>query len=456
MVENVSRRVVPGDWYAVVVGPVVVAVPPSARGRVAELWDLAEQGAGFDSLLDAVVSGGLSALPSFALVEHGEVTRVLARGAVEVVLHTGSGTHLVRPVPGAVWAEELVTGVLGGALVLAEESDDEAADLRGQVVRAARVEFGVTAPVEDAAEAGAEAPEVVVAPADAEVGEDVEPAEAVEPFADPLAASVVEPVAEPFEAAPVEPVVPVETPVAEAPVAEPEPFVEDVVEAPAPEPEPFRAEPEAPPVPDALSAPLPPEEFSAPVFPPAPQPDLGVPAPGGFAGAVVPPPAPVPGGFAAPSYEPALPQGDVEDTIIGSSPTSFERPAPVGAEQAPAVLAKPVATLVVSTGDLVDVDRAILVGRAPEARRFASEDKPSLLSVPSPQQEISSTHLEIRPGAGVDHGMAVVTDLGSTNGTVLVQPGLPPEDLQAGIAVALIPGAILDLGDGVTIQVTNP
>ena len=122
----------------------------------------------------------------------------------------------------------------------------------------------------------------------------------------------------------------------------------------------------------------------------------------------------------------------------------------------PPVVTRPVARLVFSSGDDVDVDRAVLVGRAPEARRFTSGDQPSLVAVPSPAQEISSTHLEIRPGAGADHGSAVVTDLGSTNGTVLVQPGLPPEDLKPGIAVQLIPGAIIDLGDGVTIQVINP
>ena len=58
-----------------------------------------------------------------------------------------------------------------------------------------------------------------------------------------------------------------------------------------------------------------------------------------------------------------------------------------------------------------------------------------MVTVPSPHQEISSTHCEIRPGAGVDHGAAVVTDLGSTNGTVLVQPGLGPEDLRPGVPV---------------------
>ena len=116
---------------------------------------------------------------------------------------------------------------------------------------------------------------------------------------------------------------------------------------------------------------------------------------------------------------------------------------------------RPVARLTFSSGEIVDVDRAILVGRAPEARRFSSTEQPRLMTVPSPNQEISSTHLEIRPGAGADHGSAIVTDLGSTNGTVLVQPGLPPEDLRPGIPVQLIPGAIVDLGDGVTIQVGN-
>jgi len=124
-----------------------------------------------------------------------------------------------------------------------------------------------------------------------------------------------------------------------------------------------------------------------------------------------------------------------------------------GQPPAPHVLAQPVARLMFSSGEVVDVDRAVIVGRAPEARRFTSTEQPRLITVPSPNQEISSTHLEIRPGAGADHGSAVATDLGSTNGTVLQQPGLPSEDLKPGIAVQLIPGAIIDLGDGVTIQV---
>jgi hypothetical protein len=142
-------------------------------------------------------------------------------------------------------------------------------------------------------------------------------------------------------------------------------------------------------------------------------------------------------------------------TMAGGWEAVEEPPGIPGQPPAPAVT-RAVATLVFSSGDNVEVDRPVLVGRAPEARRFASGDQPRLVAVPSPQQEISSTHLEIRPGTGADHGTAVVTDLGSTNGTVLVQPGLPPEELRPGIAVQLIPGAIIDLGDGVTIQVINP
>jgi hypothetical protein len=143
--------------------------------------------------------------------------------------------------------------------------------------------------------------------------------------------------------------------------------------------------------------------------------------------------------------------------MAGAPPTpDFERPPVPGQEMAPDVVSQPVAALVFSTGEVVAVDRTVLVGRAPEARRFASHDQPHVVTVPSPQQEISSTHLEIRPGAGADHGAAIATDLGSTNGTVLALPGLDPEEMKPGIAVSLVPGTVLDLGDGVTIQVTHP
>ena len=126
-------------------------------------------------------------------------------------------------------------------------------------------------------------------------------------------------------------------------------------------------------------------------------------------------------------------------TVTGAwEPPPAAPPGIPGQEPAPDVTV-PVARLVISNGEVVEVDRAIVIGRAPEARRFNDTEQPTLVTVPSPHQEISSTHVEIRPGSGADHGTAVVTDLGSTNGTVLVQPGLGPEDLAAGRARAADP-----------------
>lgn len=147
--------------------------------------------------------------------------------------------------------------------------------------------------------------------------------------------------------------------------------------------------------------------------------------------------------------------GNTQSGGYDSNEFARQHPGIPGQPQAPSVTAQPVARLVFSNGETIDVDRAVLVGRAPEARRFTSTEQPRLVTVSSPNQEISSTHLEVRPGSGVDHGSAIVTDMGSTNGTVLTQPGFAPEDLQPGIAVQLLPGSVIDLGDGVTIQVTS-
>jgi hypothetical protein len=179
----------------------------------------------------------------------------------------------------------------------------------------------------------------------------------------------------------------------------------------------------------------------------------------------LPPPPPLPPVLQpmpdAPPTE-AMPDGPLPETdhdgltVMGAwQPPPAEPPGIPGQPPAPDVTV-PVARLQISNGDEVDVDRAVVIGRAPEARRFNDTEQPRLVTVPSPHLEISSTHIEVRPGTGADHGTAVVTDLGSTNGTVLVQPGLGPEDLAPGVAVQLIPGAIIDLGDGVTIKVTSP
>jgi hypothetical protein len=201
---------------------------------------------------------------------------------------------------------------------------------------------------------------------------------------------------------------------------------------------------DGPPV-DAPVADIPPAPPAPPAFPAPPAPPA-------------PPVAPIPENRDAVWEEPTPDEDDHDGlTRIGVGEDLNAGLAGIpGQPEAPKVTAYPVARLEFSSGDRVEVDRVVLVGRAPEASRFTPTEQPMLVTVPSPHQEISSTHCEIRPGAGVDHGAAVVTDLGSTNGTVLVQPGLGPEDLRPGVPVQLMPGAVIDLGDSLTIRVTNP
>ncbi len=76
------------------------------------------------------------------------------------------------------------------------------------------------------------------------------------------------------------------------------------------------------------------------------------------------------------------------------------------------------AVLRASDGTTADVDRAVLVGRAPTGDRSTTR-APRLMTVPSPGHDISRTHLEVLP----DGWEVVVTDLHSTNGTTLIGPG---------------------------------
>jgi len=65
-------------------------------------------------------------------------------------------------------------------------------------------------------------------------------------------------------------------------------------------------------------------------------------------------------------------------------------------------------------------------------------------SLPSPTREVSGTHAELR----LTHGILLVTDLGSTNGTVIAAQGTPPFVLRGGASAHLAPGDRIDFGDG--------
>lgn len=100
-------------------------------------------------------------------------------------------------------------------------------------------------------------------------------------------------------------------------------------------------------------------------------------------------------------------------------------------------------------GTVVPLDVPNLIGRRPRAPRVPAARPPRLVSVPSPGSEISATHIELEQNGE----SAVVTDLGSANGTrVQLRPGTTVQ-LRPGESLVLAPGAVVDLGEGVALRI---
>ncbi|MFD4958775.1 FHA domain-containing protein [Microbacterium sp. NPDC058389] len=103
----------------------------------------------------------------------------------------------------------------------------------------------------------------------------------------------------------------------------------------------------------------------------------------------------------------------------------------------------------VSTGQVLLLDRTVVIGRRPRSTRVSGTDLPHLVAVDSPQQDISRSHVELR----VEGESIVATDLRTTNGTTLLRTAADPMRLHPGEATVVIPGDVLDLGDGITVAI---
>jgi len=156
---------------------------------------------------------------------------------------------------------------------------------------------------------------------------------------------------------------------------------------------------------------------------------------------------------------------DLHDTVItGVAPRSVPElvepapaaPAPSWPEPAwPATVdANPAPTPVYSfrigfDSPPVPLDSTVFVGRKPVEPRIPGVEHPRLIAVSSPRSEVSGTHLEIRQrGSSV-----IVTDLRSTNGSVVVIPGSAPRRIRQGESVVVTPGTFIDIGDGNLIEI---
>ncbi|HEY5334794.1 MAG TPA: FHA domain-containing protein [Mycobacteriales bacterium] len=197
--------------------------------------------------------------------------------------------------------------------------------------------------------------------------------------------------------------------------------------------------------------------------PPATLPPLVPPRPS------TPPPVIPPRPSAAPPVVPPVPtappptsEADEEPTEVlapsVSSPDSFfdqealpnlpvtavAPPRPAGSPPSAPVRAGH-GVLRISNGDEVVLDRGAVLGRSPE---WHGSDERHLVTVVGQFGDVSRSHVSV----SLDGDRVRVEDLGSTNGTLVTQPGAPQHLLQVGVAETLEPGAVVTLSRDVSFS----
>ena len=114
------------------------------------------------------------------------------------------------------------------------------------------------------------------------------------------------------------------------------------------------------------------------------------------------------------------------------------------AETDPVTMPRPVlGALAFSNGMRVTLDRSAIIGRSPRTERVSVSELPQLVVVPSPEADISRSHVEVR----LEGWHVLVVDLDSTNGTVVTVPGQAPERIRPREGFPIIPGTVVSLAD---------
>ena len=408
-----------GQWYLIVLPGALVALPPDVSGDVvARLWERMAEQRTLATVVDVLTSqagGVFASLPPFvAAVAEGADIRIALRGEVSARVSTATGSHEFSGAEVTTWSERFVGSASRVDITVEVVEGAAALPVQSGVVRAgavsAELESGDELPFTPAA-ASVDAPErtAIATP----VAED-------EPLDDPLAVPLDHPLAVPLD---VPSAGPLDVPSAET----------------GAEPDERAAEPEAvPAVDDAMMT-----QTEVTLAPSAEDFDQLWGATVHSAPAVVPGP-----GASVPVVGD---QGDHDGaTISAAELRAVRQQAPLAndarTELIP-VTPGAIGRVRVSTGQVVTLDRTVIIGRRPRSTRASGANLPHLIAVDSPQQDISRSHLEIRP----EGDTVVVIDLHTTNGSTLLRPGADPMRLHPGEQTLVLSGDVVDLGDGVKV-----
>lgn len=384
-----------------------------------QVWDRLATGAGPDDLLRDLIRHGFAAIPTFVLVDvTGPVARVLVRGDLRAEVDTGRATVRWDGTGVSTWAERSFDRVTLIRIEPGAMSGDPL-PLRAGVVRCGGFDYRPAA-VEDAS-APDSGPDSGPEPESA-------PAPAVEPALAPVA---VVPVVEPVP------------PIASVPVIQAVPAVDSAVDSAVVSTAPDLAQTRTD-DPDAGFDHLFEPTIMRSVEDAAIRevvedvPDTG--APEEF------PVGPAPAG----ADESLRKLGDHDGyTVTAGDLDALREQTPNTDPLTPQVPADALvgARLELSTGDSITLDRDVVIGRRPQVDRVQDGPVPTVVTVPSPQQDVSRTHLRI----ALSQDQVLATDLHSMNGTVLIGVDGVTRALDSGAPHTLADGDTLDLGDGITV-----
>lgn len=103
-----------------------------------------------------------------------------------------------------------------------------------------------------------------------------------------------------------------------------------------------------------------------------------------------------------------------------------------------------------SVGDVITLDRDVVMGRNPRTdyAGAADGDRPHVVKLPSTDSDVSRTHLRVT----LDGWHVLVTDLNSTNGTLVTLPGSDPVQLRPGEPTPIQPGTVVTLAEGIDFR----
>lgn len=493
-----------GDWLVVAAtGRLLLARIDGDAARAERCLAVLDAGTSVSNLVDILSSQGLESTGPFALLfwvdgdMGGKGLGVIVRGTPEVTVHSDGGD--VRVVAGGfmTWSEQLVDGATGFTVETGTATDGAAAardaatsplDLpfTGGAVWATSVATDAAASAlsgargaEAAAQAVAQLSEVddaidgatVIVPtrarrreqaaADAapeasSVTSETSPISAEESAASPAesAASPVESAASPAESA-ANPAESADSDVPATPVEETRVFHTTTASSAA------NAADSASPAGPASDADSYDYLFGATIFRPVGQAAVAEEDEEDGEATGSPASASVPASSTATAATPTVASGDHDGSTVFSTDIRQAREesrARAGASASPTADAPGADSdahrsggyvLVLPDGRSQELNAPVIIGRAPSVSNVPASVLPHLITLSA--DDISRNHVRI----AVEGGTVVVTDLLSSNGTQVIQPGKPPLSLRGGEPTPVIVGTVVDLGSGITLTIAE-